>query len=360
MRALILQPLIPHYREDFFKQLLVSFSVDIYCYETNQKGKDNGFSYSAVFSKSIRCIRIGPILIYNPITVLMQDYDILVLMLHFGHVSTWLLLITKFIHRRKIVLWGHGISVKRYYSEEKNPSVLLKWMIGLADLVWLYTEKEVDLWRRNIRKSDHIVSIDNTVSNVSQLLSYNSLLSKDELKLKYSILEKRIFIYCARFTLEERRADILVEVIRASNPGVGFVIIGDGPFKPDFSEFSNVYEFGSLYDESIKKDLFSLADVYIQPGWLGLSIVEAMAYGLPVFTMKREAEIKQCVEYFYLEDSKAGLILDSVKDFVEAVNSVDQFDLTRMGVLAKSYVGSNLLMENMVGKAVSSIQSLKL
>ena len=358
MKAFFLQPLIPHYRELFFRKLVYHFPGDIWCYEDARSRSSGGFSHSSLLCDHLSNISIGPVLIYSPIIALSRKYNVLVLMLHFGHITTWLLLLTKFIHRKKIVLWGHGISVKRYHTEEGKPSVLLKWMIGLADLVWLYTEKEVGIWRKNIRRSDHIVSIDNTVSNVSQLLSYESVLPKNELKTKYSISERNIFIYCARFTLVERRADILVEVIRASNPNVGFVIIGDGPYKPDFSEFANVYEFGSLYDEDVKRDLFSLADVYIQPGWLGLSIVEAMSYGLPIFTMKRDADVKQCVEYFYLEDSEAGLIFDSVGEFVEAVNRVDQLDLCNMGVRAKSYVSSNLLMDNMVGKALSSVQKL--
>lgn len=358
MMIFFLQPLIPHYRKLFFEKFINYFDCTIFCYSNNLKYSNKFLNESEIVSLEVSSISFGPFLLYNPFVFLKSKCDTLVLMLHFGHVTTWILLLTKFIHRKKIVLWGHGISVKRYHSEEVNPSIFLKWMISLADLVWLYTEKEVNIWRNISIKSDHIISIDNTVSNVSNILSYKSDLSKDELKLKYSISERNIFIYCARFTIEERRADILLDIIKLSNSNIGFVVIGDGPFKPDFSQFSNVYEYGALYDEVIKRDLFSLSDVYIQPGWLGLSVVEAMSYGLPIFTMRRGVDIKQCVEYFYLEDSQAGMIFNSVNEFVDALNCLDHFELSSMSNKAKSYVSNRLLIDNMVNKAILSIKRL--
>lgn len=68
-------------------------------------------------------------------------------MLHFAHLTTWLLLLTKFIHRKKIILWGQGISVKRYLAEERKPDWKLKAQMALADGVWLYMEKELKQWK---------------------------------------------------------------------------------------------------------------------------------------------------------------------------------------------------------------------
>ena len=39
---------------------------------------------------------------------------------------------------------------------------------------------------------------------------------------------------------------------------VEFIIIGDGNYKPSFSNYDSVHDFGLLYDEKIKSQLLSL------------------------------------------------------------------------------------------------------
>ena len=157
--------------------------------------------------------------------------------------------------------------------------------------------------------------------------------------------------------MEERRADLLERVIQSCKD-IGFIIIGDGPFKPDFSAHYNVYDMGAIYDTTIKNELFSISDIYLQPAWLGLSLVEAMAYGLPVFTLKRTEEIKQCVEYYYLEESKGGKIFEDVESLINGLQQVGKIELDALSVISKQYVKNNLMMKHMVNNAVESLKSL--
>ena len=146
----ILQPLVPHYRKDFFNALKNEFQVDIYQYYKKNDEESKYYSKSAISTKRIRSFSIGPFLLYNPFTLLKSKYTHLVLPLHIGHITTWLLLFTRFIHHKKIILWGHGISVKRYTKEEKKPSELLKWMIKHSYGCWFYTINELNIWRKKI------------------------------------------------------------------------------------------------------------------------------------------------------------------------------------------------------------------
>lgn len=354
-RIAILQPEVPHYRDEFFQKLGERCEgMDMYVYNSIENAKRHGFSVQAEGMKEIRNIQWHGIVWYNPFTLLKKRYDTLVLMLHFAHVTTWLLLLTKWLHRKRIILYGQGISVKRYLKEEKKPDWKLKGMIALADGAWVYMEKEERQWK-NIFPKKPIVALNNTISGMKEIVGYSPTQEKDALKVKYSIKEKRVLLFCARFTSPYRRVDLLLETIqKLDSKRFGFIIIGDGINKPDFSPFKNVHDFGAVYDTAMKRELFTVADIYFQPGWVGLSIVEAMGYGLPIFTFKRSEETLQCVEYSYIVNGENGMLLEDMEGCIQTFNHISDKDLVNMGNNAR-LLAKTLLPENMAEKACSIV-----
>lgn len=278
-------------------------------------------------------------------------------MLNFGHLTTWFLLLTKFIHKKRIILWGHGISVKRYIKEEKTPDFLLRTMISLSDGVWFYTEQEKKMWSR-IFPNKQLTSLSNTISEV-ELIIEEQTLDKMLLKQKHGIQQEKILIFCARFNNADRRTDLLVKLIGLlDNKLFGFIIVGGGTLKPDFNGLSNVYDYGEVYDRNLKNELFNIADIYFQPAWVGLSIVEAMAYGKPIFTFKRSPSLLQCVEYSYIEHGKNGLIFDNIDSLISNLEILSTSEIDAMGNQARYYVKANLMSEKMVTSALSSLNNI--
>ena len=363
-----LQPFVPHYREEFFRLLAhrlnkgavggVSIEQTIYTYECTRNVKSASFNMGNIVCRHVRNWLIkSRLLIYNPLPFLRKDVDTLVLMLHFAHITTWLLLLTKWIHHKRIILWGQGISVRRYLKEERKPDWRLKCMISLADGVWLYMDKEKEQWQR-IFPEKPMVALHNTLTGVGEMVSYKPDIPVGELKIKHSIRQEIVLIFCARFTAD-RRVDLLLETIKRLDANkYAFVIIGAGASKPDFSAFSNVYDFGAIYDTTVKRELFALSDIYFQPGWLGLSIVEAMAYGKPIFTFRRNDKTLQCVEYAYVHDGENGKIFDTIDECVNNIQSLTREDINIMGQNARRYVAENLTVEQMVQQAMSLLNSL--
>lgn len=352
----VLQPHIPHYREEFFKGIQQTHECELLCYQDQKHTQKNNFKDAHVKTINIKSVEKHGFMWCNPF--LFRKYDVLVLMLNFGHIATWFILLTKFIHRRKIVIWGQGISVKRYIKEEEKPSVLLKMMIKLADIVWFYTQKELEQWKKIFPNKETMISLDNTISGVSDILEYQSELSLSTLKTKYKITQERVFIFCARFNNPFRRVDLLVETIeKFDNEKYGFIIIGDGNHKPDFSCYNNVYDFGSVYDKNLKDELFTIADFYFQPGWVGLSVVEALAYGKTIITFKRSLETLQCVEYAYL-NKKNSIIVNSTDEILERIDSIDEIEIKELSTGAKEYVSTFLTMNQMIKNAVNSLNKI--
>ena len=351
----ILHPFIAHYRNDFFRLLNQKTGTDIYVFEDKRKVQSDFFQIADIPVIPIRNVQRKGVLWYNPFALLKKEYKVLVLMLHFAHLTTWLLLVTKFIHRKKIILWGQGISVKRYLKEEKKPDWKLKKMMQMSDVVWLYMEKEQQQWQK-ILPGKKINALKNTISGVERIASYKPVLSREEIKKKYNITQPILLIFCARFSNAYRRPDLLESVIQSLDVNkFGFIIIGDGEHKPDFTAYSHVYEFGAVYDFQLKSDLFFISDIYFQPAWVGLSIVEAMAYGKPILTFKRTAEILQCVEYSYIFDNWNGKIVDNILFCVDFINQSDKQSWNLMGQHAREYVLENLTPELMAKRAINSL-----
>lgn len=347
----LLQPSIPHYRKEFFDILKESCQwLDIYIYQQQEallqvKNEGNIISNWKWMKNRL--------LFYNPLPFLFRRYDTLVLMWHFGHITTWLLLITNCLHRKNIILWGQGISVKRYLQEEKKVDWKLRLMLWMADGAWVYMQKEEKQWQSIFPKKP-IVALMNSISGVAEMINYQHSTAKAELKGKYGISQPRILLFCARFVGNIRRIDLLEETIRRLPADIfGFIIIGTGESKPDFSIYPNVYDFGALYDDLIKRELFTMADLYFQPGWVGLSIVEAMAYGKPICTFKRTRQTPQCVEYDYIRDGENGLIFKNLEDCLQRFSEITNKDIDRMGENSRQFVQKNLLIQQMVERALS-------
>lgn len=143
----------------------------------------------------IQNINFHGVCIYNPWKLISGNYDILVLMLHQAHITTWLLLLTKFVHQKKIVLWGQGMSNKRYLKEIKRPSILLKWMIGLSNGAWIYMSKEKDVWK-SIYPEKPITALGNTIGDVKYMLTYSPIVPIENLKKIWRNRTDCVYLLC--------------------------------------------------------------------------------------------------------------------------------------------------------------------
>ena len=101
-----------------------------------------------------------------------------------------------------------------------------------------------------------------------------------------------------------------------------------------------------------------MADIYFQPGWVGLSIVEAMAYAKPICTFIRSKETMQCLEYSYIEDGVNGLIFKNMEECISKFNQISLDTFHKMGENARKLVKNKLTPQNMASNAWSVLKLL--
>lgn len=353
----IIQPLVPTYRKPFFDKLAKSYDIDIFTYKSPSYTKTQGFGSSNVPSKHIASVNIYKCIFSNIMPLLKNSYRIIILCSEMKFIGNWPLLIVSRLLQKKVILWGHGLNAALYEKHSKHMPIIRKIMYRLADGAWFYTENEREIWSRFLPNLKS-VALGNTVSTPTTDKIYTDA-EKFVFKTTHKIHTQINFIYCARFSSERRRIDLLLKIIDQLDPTIfGFIIIGNGHHKPNFSKYCNVYDNGSLYDDELKGKLFSLADAYIQPAWTGLSIVEAMAYGKPILTLKRSSEVLHGVEYGYIEHKRNGMIFSDINALINFMKTAKSSEYAQLGLNAKKYYHDKLSMDNMVSNAVHGIHML--
>jgi len=354
----IVQPIINQYRQEFLLKLMNHFKIDFFNYLNNDQSSQNMLNISKKFAPAnLKSISIRGFLIYDILPILNNKYEYLVIIGNIKHLSAWMLLIAGRVLKIKVILWGHGISMARYLNETKKLPIIRLLMYRLAFGAWFYTRVELQLYRKIIRNLT-ATNLNNTISEVEEIINIKTLdkTSKQNIKGKYNITTKYNLLICTQFESPLRKTNELKEVIDKVNDKWGLIVIGDGKFKPNFSQSENVYDFGSVYDRNMKNELFRVADLYIQLGHVGLSVVEAFAYRLPIITLKRSNITHHSVEYNYIINEYNGLICDSIEDVVAKLTLLERPTLLYWGNNARQYVTDNLQMSKMVQKASSILK----
>jgi len=356
-KVLIIQPFIPHYRADFFIELSKKITFDIVT--INKPDLSEGFKLSKkVIHKNIKTYNIGRLKFFNPFSKYILKYETIIISWSPNWISMYILLLFKKILSLKIVIWTHGISIKRDFDSKTIRDLIKIFFFNRADGICFYTNSGLKELKSFLSRPK-LFYINNTL-NVEKIQSIKSSLNStpDQLKNKYGINASRTIIYCARF-IEHRRVDILVDFIETMiTNDVDFIIIGGGQYKPDFTKYSNVNDFGKLYDENTKSELYSIADFSFQPAWSGLSVVESIANGIPYTTLKKSKQVMQCVEYSYIKNGINGFIAEDLFELKKIILNIDDKELNKMKNNCIDFSIRELSLINMVNRFKIGISNI--
>jgi glycosyltransferase involved in cell wall biosynthesis len=123
-------------------------------------------------------------------------------------------------------------------------------------------------------------------------------------------------VYLGSLTREKRIPTLVdaADELAATIPGFRLLVIGDGPLREEVRTAAATRPWlralGALH--GIDKALAcSLGDVMLNPGMVGLNIVDAFAMGLPLVTMRHDLHSP---EIAYLESGRNGLMADDNLD----------------------------------------------
>lgn len=209
-----------------------------------------------------------------------------------------------------IVLAIYGVDV--WQSVRRTPSPLLRSSISAVVSISEITLDRFLAWCPFSRKQTFIVP------NAIRLEEYGAAPKNEQLMAKYGLTGRTVLMTLGRMASEERLKgfDRIIELmpqLATEIPNVVYLAVGDGSDRPRLEAkaaslgVADRVIFTGRIDDSVKGDVYRLADVYVMPSMgegFGFVVVEALASGVPVVVSARDGTREA------VRDGRLGIVVE--------------------------------------------------
>jgi L-malate glycosyltransferase len=308
--------------------------------------------YWSVFGRELVWQRLPENVYAADMVILPQENRIL---------SNYPMLLRRIAFEGALAFWGHGRNF-----QSKNPSGFReRWKKATLNQVdWWFTY--TNLSALTVKKNgvpEHSITVLNNSIDTRVFRDDLGAVTPEmliELRRQYALdTSAPVGLYCGSLN-SEKRLDVLVaasDKIRAAHPNFHLFVLGAGPGAPYITEAFRSRPGRHYIGETrgIKKaSYFRLAQVILNPGLVGLSIVDAFCAGLPLVTMEGS---KHSPEIAYLHNEVNGLMTeDSVDAYAERVIELFQQHQNRSILSANAAAAAEQYsIENMAENFVNGI-----
>jgi glycosyltransferase involved in cell wall biosynthesis len=196
------------------------------------------------------------------------------------------------------IYWGHGVDLDDTKSVIKR--VVYACEHAMCSAVLLYSENQRQYLTRSAMSKSFVAR--NTI-DTSLLVNTGS--DKGSVLAGHGIHTSRNVICVGRMQRRKRIPDLIAAFEKLQVEDCGLILVGpdvDGCIA-DVAD-PRIYTMGAMYGPSLHQ-LLEAADVFCLPGHVGLSIVDAMHFGLPFVT----EDVNHAPEIMYLQDGVNGYIV---------------------------------------------------
>lgn len=296
-RVAIITNIIPHYRQGFYDRVLANrnYSVTVYCQEAIP-----GTTLRPIHSQYAGHVKLirhwslrGETLVWQrlPWLEIARNYDVVIVDGNPRMVAQSMLAVLLRLLRRSVVVWNILYSIRNQPFSER---VRLLWW-RMFDAFFLYTDREAeDLKAKGFQKA--VVLAANNGLDQHRIESEKQKWSRERLTdfQAENELFGRIVVLSTGRLIERNRYQDMVEAlpcVARDHPTVLWCIIGSGPSEQQLRdlvaerELNNYVRIvGALHDEEKLAPWFLSSSLFVHPGGIGLSLLHAFGYGLPVVT----------------------------------------------------------------------------
>ncbi len=239
------------------------------------------------------------------------------------HVLNYLLSILRSTGVKRVAYWGHGRD--RQASPDSWAERYKRRSLHWADWWFAYTAGAAAYVAEQGFPPSHITVVENAIDTRS-LRDDLATVDEDELHDARAGLglhgDERVAVFCGSL-YPNKRLDLLFEAadrVHREVPSFRLLIIGGGPLADDVARFASDRPWAKVVGPKFgyeKAVLLKLAEIWLNPGLVGLGILDAFCAGLPVLTTDLPLHSP---EIEYLVDGENGLIVQpTVDDFADAI-----------------------------------------
>jgi len=300
--------------------------------------------------------------LWQPFPAHLRDADLVVVMQESRLLSNYPFLLSGLWSKRKLAYWGHGAN----FQSEAPGGLRERWkklLLTKVDWWFAYTQMTVDVVANAGYPPEQITCLNNAIDN-ENFKAHLAAVADDELAaLRWQLNLQAgapLGLFCGSL-YPDKRVSFMVEAadqIRAAIPDFSMVVIGDGTSAEEVKTASASRPW--LHWVGVKKGrekaaYFRLASVTVNPGAVGLHVLDSFLAGVPMATT---SDAKHGPEVVYLVDGVNGLnVTGGVSEYAQAViqllSDTAYFERVRLAAMRSA---AQYTLSNMVEKFVAGIE----
>ena len=296
-RVAIITNVVPSYRAGFYDRLFArdDVRVDVYC-QSHIRGMNIPTVHERYPSRVTLVSALAAdqeALVWQriPWTKVLFGYDVVFVDGNPRIVSHAVAATALRLLRRNVVLWTMGHS---YRANSFTERLRLGWTRYFKH-IFVYTDAEVRFLRRKGFRRHEIDAMNNGLdqTKIDRAIDTWDEARLDEWRRLNGLEDRTVLLSCTRLD-PKNRLDLLIRAlpaVAADVPNVTWCVIGGGPERDRLEAAvreaglaGRVRFVGELYDELQLAPWFLSAQVFVHPAAIGLSLLHAFGYGLPVVT----------------------------------------------------------------------------
>lgn len=372
IRVQIVQPLIPAYRSALFVQLVTqsAFKIRVCASKTvpgipnlvsvdnNEKHIDLTHSCKGFLGNKFlwqKNLQLDP---------KMKQGDVLIVSGNLRFLSNLPLIFQAKRKKIGLIWWGHGLPKQSC----KIKNILNRIVMHFIDVRLLYTDKEIKDYIHQGFPPKKLFATNNAIDlepikKATLAWSPNKL---NEFQVCNNLHGKKILLFCGRRT-NSIALELVYEALaqlQNNNEKYIFVIIGSkksSSFLKTKAKELEVEDYvrwlGPMFKQQDLAPWFLSAHCFVYPGPIGLSLLHAFSFGLPVIV----PDCTHCPEIVALNDGENGLFykdgnIDDLKKKITTITE-DPIYNKKMSAKALQIVQEKYNMGNMVSRYMAAIQA---
>jgi glycosyltransferase involved in cell wall biosynthesis len=361
----IFEPTVPEYRVALFEGLAERLPgrIEIVTADSNSykvKGAKCDFGHER--------IAIGPMTIYKGLSLDgLSKGDVITVDGSPKALSPMGIALIAKLKGIRVVWWGHHLSAQPKWYRVKIRLWLAKM---LADIFLCYTDDGIKFLVENGFRRDRVFATGNTIDTKSvQKLIEKYSNGNDIVKFKQDKgLEGRfVLLFCGRLRALTGLEVLIQALQNLKKMGrlVKCVVIGAGKEMDSLKELAKTQEVddmilwtGELRGQERLALWFLSSDVFTYPGRVGLSVIHAMSYGLPVILNDNQQDHGPEYSVFRPGENGWAFHAGSSKDLTDAiVRAMDSPSRVVFGANGRRRVVESYSIERMVERFLEAVDA---
>ncbi len=265
----------------------------------------------------------GRDLLWQPFSKLVRRADLVVFMQESRLLSNYPWLFGWGPPRTRVAYWGHG----RNFQSNAPAGLRERWKshtLTSVDWWFAYTDLTARIVQDAGFPNERITVLNNAIDNRGFEADLASVTDEDVAELRASIGAGEgavVGLYCGSL-YPDKRLDLMIaacELVVVRHPDFRLVIVGDGPSRTDLQPVLDKpwIHWAGMQRGREKAAWFKASQLFLNPGGLGLSILDTFVAGVPMVTT---IDAKHGPEIAYLEDGVNGVVTEgSTEAFAAAI-----------------------------------------